>query len=67
MKKKNESACFQSQPMAPSNQNAKEPVAPLDESPYGKEPEPGKAPEAIARTVAAMPPEQMFKLMVTLW
>ena len=53
--------------MAPSNQNAKDPVAPLDKSPYGKEPEPGKAPEAIARTVATMPPEQMFKLMVSPW
>lgn len=31
--------------------------------PYGPEPEPGKAPEVIARTVASMPPEKMFELM----
>lgn len=30
---------------------------------YGKEPESGKAPEAIAKVVSAMPPEQMFELM----
>lgn len=36
---------------------------PPEEIPYGKEPEPGKAPEAIAKVVAAMPPEQMFELM----
>ncbi|KAH7702440.1 cleavage stimulation factor [Aphelenchoides avenae] len=34
-----------------------------EESPYGPEPELGKAPEAIARTVASMPPERMFELM----
>uniref|UniRef100_A0A915E9E8 RRM domain-containing protein n=2 Tax=Ditylenchus dipsaci TaxID=166011 RepID=A0A915E9E8_9BILA len=32
-------------------------------NPYGPEPELGKAPEAIARTVASMPPERMFELM----
>lgn len=46
-----------------SNQAAKDGAPPVDESPYGKEPEPGKAPEAIARVVAAIPPEQMFRLM----
>jgi cleavage stimulation factor subunit 2 len=34
-----------------------------EENPYGPEPEAGKAPEAIARTVASMPPEKMFELM----
>lgn len=34
-----------------------------EESPYGPEPETGKAPEAIARTMASMPPERMFELM----
>lgn len=34
-----------------------------EESPYGPEPETGKAPEAIARTMASMPPEKMFELM----
>ncbi|MFH4973814.1 hypothetical protein AB6A40_000523 [Gnathostoma spinigerum] len=33
------------------------------ESPYGPETEPGKAPEAISRSVASLPPEQMFELM----
>jgi len=42
----------------------REPVEPpVPESPYGPEPELGKAPEAIARTVASMPPERMFELM----
>jgi cleavage stimulation factor subunit 2 len=36
---------------------------PAEENPYGKEPESGKAPEAIAKTISAMPPEQMFELM----
>jgi len=36
---------------------------PVEESPYGKEPEGGRAPEAIAKTISAMPPEQMFELM----
>uniref|UniRef100_A0A914EHT1 RRM domain-containing protein n=1 Tax=Acrobeloides nanus TaxID=290746 RepID=A0A914EHT1_9BILA len=35
----------------------------VEESPYGPEPEAGKAPEAIARTVASLPPERMFELM----
>ncbi|KAI1724161.1 hinge domain of cleavage stimulation factor subunit 2 domain-containing protein [Ditylenchus destructor] len=35
----------------------------VEENPYGPEPEVGKAPEAIARTVASMPPERMFELM----
>lgn len=38
-------------------------LPPLEENPYGPEPEPGKAPESIARTVASMPPEKMFELM----
>lgn len=33
------------------------------ESPYGPETEPDKAPEAISRSVASLPPEQMFELM----
>ncbi|CAK5087226.1 unnamed protein product [Meloidogyne enterolobii] len=44
--------------------NPPQPVIPIpEENPYGPEPEPGKAPEAIARTVASMPPEKMFELM----
>ncbi|CAI4228750.1 unnamed protein product [Auanema sp. JU1783] len=35
----------------------------VEESPYGPEPEEGKAPEAISRTVASLPPEKMFELM----
>lgn len=34
-----------------------------EESPYGPATEPGKAPEAISRAVASLPPEQMFELM----
>lgn len=34
-----------------------------EESPYGKEPERGKATEVIARTVSSLPPENMFTLM----
>ncbi|VDK48269.1 unnamed protein product [Anisakis simplex] len=33
------------------------------ESPFGAEVEPDKAPEAISRSVASLPPEQMFELM----
>uniref|UniRef100_A0A915PYQ6 RRM domain-containing protein n=1 Tax=Setaria digitata TaxID=48799 RepID=A0A915PYQ6_9BILA len=33
------------------------------ESPYGPETEPEKAPEVISRSVASLPPEQMFELM----
>ncbi|KAI6191636.1 RRM domain-containing protein [Aphelenchoides bicaudatus] len=45
-------------------QSIREPAPrPVEENPYGKEPEPGKATEAIAKAVAAMPPEQMFELM----
>lgn len=33
------------------------------ESPYGTETEPDKAPEAISKAVASLPPEQMFELM----
>lgn len=32
-------------------------------SPYGDPVEPEKAPEAISRAVASLPPEQMFELM----
>ncbi|KAI6205406.1 Cleavage stimulation factor [Aphelenchoides besseyi] len=35
----------------------------VEEALYGKEPEPGKAPEAIAKTVSTLPPEQMFEVM----
>jgi len=38
----------------------------IEESPYGPVPETGKAPEAIARTVASLPPEKMFELMKTM-
>ncbi|KAI8735459.1 cleavage stimulation factor subunit 2 [Biomphalaria glabrata] len=33
------------------------------ESPYGEPVEPDKAPEAISKAVASLPPEQMFELM----
>lgn len=33
------------------------------ESPYGAEVEPERAPEAISKAVASLPPEQMFELM----
>ena len=33
------------------------------QSPYGEPVEPEKAPEAVARAVASLPPEQMFELM----
>ncbi|GAB1600440.1 cleavage stimulation factor subunit 2-like [Argonauta hians] len=33
------------------------------ESPYGDQVEPEKAPEAISKAVASLPPEQMFELM----
>lgn len=33
------------------------------ESPYGSEVSPEKAPEVISRSVASLPPEQMFELM----
>ncbi|KAL3881279.1 hypothetical protein ACJMK2_027734 [Sinanodonta woodiana] len=36
---------------------------PLIESPYGDPVEPEKAPEAISKAVASLPPEQMFELM----
>ncbi|XP_052212610.1 cleavage stimulation factor subunit 2-like [Dreissena polymorpha] len=36
---------------------------PVLESPYGDSVEPEKAPEAISKAVASLPPEQMFELM----
>lgn len=33
------------------------------QSPYGDPVEPEKAPEAISKAVASLPPEQMFELM----
>lgn len=33
------------------------------QSPYGEEVEPAKAPEAISKAVASLPPEQMYELM----
>ncbi|XP_045198189.2 cleavage stimulation factor subunit 2-like [Mercenaria mercenaria] len=36
---------------------------PILESPYGDPVEPEKAPEAISKAVASLPPEQMFELM----
>ena len=43
----------------------KEDLATVDTtaSPYGEAVEPEKAPEAISRAVASLPPEQMFELM----
>lgn len=35
----------------------------LSQSPYGEPVEPDKAPEAISKAVASLPPEQMFELM----
>ena len=35
----------------------------LFQSPYGEATEPEKAPEAISKAVASLPPEQMFELM----
>ncbi|CAJ0574824.1 unnamed protein product, partial [Mesorhabditis spiculigera] len=34
-----------------------------EDSPYGPVPSEGKAPEAVARAVASLPPEKMFELM----
>ena len=36
---------------------------PADMGPYGMATEPEKAPEAISKAVASLPPEQMFELM----
>lgn len=33
------------------------------ENPYGDTVDPDKAPEAISKAVASLPPEQMFELM----
>lgn len=33
------------------------------ENPYGEAVDPDKAPEAISKAVATLPPEQMFELM----
>lgn len=55
---------FQAQQMQMAVQAAKEQIIRVaEESPYGKEPEQGKAPEQIARTVSSLPPENMFMLM----
>lgn len=42
---------------------AQQQEAQAQESPYGPDVEPDKAPEAISRSVASLPPEQMFELM----
>ena len=39
------------------------PPGPGDMGPYGMSTEPEKAPEAISKAVASLPPEQMFELM----
>ena len=39
------------------------PPGPGDMGPYGMATEPEKAPEAISKAVASLPPEQMFELM----
>ena len=48
-----------------SIKTGKEDLATADttSSPYGEAVEPEKAPEAISRAVASLPPEQMFELM----
>ena len=38
-------------------------LGPSDNGPYGEAVEPEKAPEAISKAVASLPPEQMFELM----
>jgi len=38
-------------------------LGPGDNGPYGEAVEPEKAPEAISKAVASLPPEQMFELM----
>lgn len=38
-------------------------VGPPLENPYGNPVDPAKAPEAISRAVASLPPEQMYELM----
>merc|ERR1712038_1350006 len=38
-------------------------LGPADNGPYGESVEPEKAPEAISKAVASLPPEQMFELM----
>ena len=35
----------------------------IDSGPYGESVDPEKAPEAISKAVASLPPEQMFELM----
>lgn len=39
------------------------PNAMQEQSPYGDPVDPDKAPEAISKAVASLPPEQMFELM----
>uniref|UniRef100_A0A1I7SMN7 RRM domain-containing protein n=1 Tax=Bursaphelenchus xylophilus TaxID=6326 RepID=A0A1I7SMN7_BURXY len=53
----------ETQQMQAAVQAAKEQFTRVEENIYGKETEHGKAPEAIAKTVASLPPEQMFELM----
>merc|ERR1712038_2023352 len=38
-------------------------LGPGDNGPYGERVDPDKAPEAISKAVASLPPEQMFELM----
>lgn len=38
-------------------------AGPVIENQYGEEVSPEKAPEAISKAVASLPPEQMFELM----
>lgn len=54
-----DNACTEKSRMEMQNLLA-EPVA---ESPFGPPCEPGRAPEAISKAVASLPPEQMFQLM----
>jgi len=45
------------------NNQLSEAQQPQEHNPYGPAPEPGKAPESIARVVSSYPPEKMFQLM----
>ncbi|CAD5229312.1 unnamed protein product [Bursaphelenchus okinawaensis] len=53
----------ETQQMQAAVQAAKEQYTRVEETQYGKETDRGKAPEAIAKTVSSLPPEQMFELM----
>merc|ERR550532_2131821 len=54
-----DNACTEKSRMEIQSQMAE----PVTESPFGPACEPGRAPEAISKAVASLPPEQMFELM----